>query len=108
MKAADPNRVSQSHLYCWDTGPPMPHHLGYPVVGDHLCTNGELQGITTTTTTVYSYTTETTSVFFRPDVTTTWTVPRHPGHEVQAPVRAAVARRWAPHPVALTAGHSSP
>jgi hypothetical protein len=34
--------VTQSYLYCWNYGPPQPHHLGHPVSGDHLCTNREL------------------------------------------------------------------
>lgn len=36
------NTVSQSYYYCWDTGAPAPHHLGYRASGDHYCTNGEL------------------------------------------------------------------
>jgi hypothetical protein len=36
------NSVSQYYYYCWDTGDPSPHHLGYPVSGDHYCTDGEL------------------------------------------------------------------
>lgn len=34
--------VTQSWYYCWDYGDPQPHHYGYPVSGDHLCTNREL------------------------------------------------------------------
>ncbi|MFB6636276.1 hypothetical protein ACFCYF_03365 [Streptomyces chartreusis] len=29
--------------YCWDTGAPAPHRLGYWVPDDHLCTWGELR-----------------------------------------------------------------
>jgi hypothetical protein len=36
------SQVTQSYWYCWDTGPPAPHHLGHPVNGDHFCTSGEL------------------------------------------------------------------
>lgn len=36
------DEVNQSYWYCWDTGDPDPHHLGYPVNNDHLCTDGEL------------------------------------------------------------------
>jgi hypothetical protein len=36
------NHVSQSYWYCWNTGAPSPHHLGYHVNGDHLCTDAEL------------------------------------------------------------------
>ena len=36
------NSVSQYYYYCWDTGDPSPHHLGYRVSGDHYCTDGEL------------------------------------------------------------------
>ena len=36
------NNVSQTYWYCWDTGKPEPHHLGYYVNGDHYCTDGEL------------------------------------------------------------------
>ena len=32
----------QGYWYCWDKGDPKPHHLGYKVSGDHLCTNREL------------------------------------------------------------------
>ena len=35
--------VNQSYYYCWDEGYPEPHHLGYPVNDDHLCTVGELE-----------------------------------------------------------------
>jgi len=42
--------VSQSYWYCWDSGPVLPHHLGYRVVGDHLCTDQELASLATTTT----------------------------------------------------------
>lgn len=37
------DQVTQDYWYCWDDGDPAPHHLGYPVDGDHLCTDGELQ-----------------------------------------------------------------
>jgi hypothetical protein len=36
------NRVTQHYWYCWDSGAPKPHHLGYPTTGDHYCTNYEL------------------------------------------------------------------
>lgn len=36
------NSVEQYYWYCWNTGYPSPHHLGYPVDNDHYCTNGEL------------------------------------------------------------------
>jgi hypothetical protein len=39
---SDSNYVTQSYWYCWDSGPPSPHHLGHSVSGDHLCTNAEL------------------------------------------------------------------
>jgi hypothetical protein len=38
----DDGHVSQSYLYCWDTGDPSPHHLGHHVSGDHYCTDKEL------------------------------------------------------------------
>lgn len=31
-----------TYWYCWDSGNPDPHHLGHPVSGDHLCSQGEL------------------------------------------------------------------
>jgi hypothetical protein len=34
--------VTQGYWYCWDSGDPKPHHLGYHVSGDHLCTDREL------------------------------------------------------------------
>jgi hypothetical protein len=34
--------ATQDYWYCWDEGDPSPHHLGYPVSGDHLCTDEEL------------------------------------------------------------------
>lgn len=34
--------TSQSYWYCWDKGDPSPHHLGYPVDGDHICNDLEL------------------------------------------------------------------
>jgi hypothetical protein len=34
--------LAQTYWYCWDTGDPSPHHLGYPVAGDHYCSNAEL------------------------------------------------------------------
>lgn len=37
-----------AYWYCWDSGPPRPHHLGGYVHGDHLCSEGELQGATAT------------------------------------------------------------
>ena len=36
--------TNQTYWYCWDSGPPEPHHLGHPVSGDHLCTSQELGG----------------------------------------------------------------
>lgn len=35
--------VNQNYWYCWNTGNPLPHHLGHPVYGDHLCTTCELK-----------------------------------------------------------------
>lgn len=35
------NRI-QTYWYCWNSGNPSPHHLGYPVYGDHYCTYQEL------------------------------------------------------------------
>ncbi|HEY5267943.1 MAG TPA: CAP domain-containing protein [Candidatus Saccharimonadales bacterium] len=37
-----PQVATQTYWYCWDTGNPSPHHLGYRVSGDHYCTNQEL------------------------------------------------------------------
>jgi hypothetical protein len=37
------HKVSQSYWYCWNSGAPQPHHLGYHVSGDHYCTDKELQ-----------------------------------------------------------------
>ena len=37
--------LSQSYWYCWDTGPLVPHHLGYRVLTDHLCTDQELASL---------------------------------------------------------------
>ena len=34
--------VTQGYWYCWDDGSGPPHHLGYPVSNDHLCTDAEL------------------------------------------------------------------
>lgn len=34
--------MSQSYWYCWDSGNLSPHHLGYSVSGDHLCSKQEL------------------------------------------------------------------
>jgi hypothetical protein len=34
---------SPFYWYCWDDGHDGPHHLGYPVSGDHLCTDSELR-----------------------------------------------------------------
>jgi hypothetical protein len=31
------------YWYCWDTGSPAPHHAGHPIVGDHLCSDSELE-----------------------------------------------------------------
>lgn len=32
----------QTYWYCWDTGDPDPHHLGYRVLDDHYCSQDEL------------------------------------------------------------------
>jgi hypothetical protein len=32
-----------SYWYCWDDGHGGAHHLGYPVSGDHLCSDAELK-----------------------------------------------------------------
>ena len=37
--------LSQSYWNCWDTGPLVPHHLGYRVLTDHLCTDQELASL---------------------------------------------------------------
>jgi hypothetical protein len=47
-QASHPNNnggdtVTQTYWYCWDTGPPEPHHLGHYVSGDHYCTDRELR-----------------------------------------------------------------
>ena len=34
---------NNNYWYCWDSGPPRPHHLGYPVNNDHWCTDEELR-----------------------------------------------------------------
>jgi hypothetical protein len=34
--------MTQSYWYCWDSGNLSPHHLGYSVSGDHLCSKQEL------------------------------------------------------------------
>jgi hypothetical protein len=41
--ASSDRRVSQTWWYCWDVAPARPHHFGYHVVGDHFCTDGELE-----------------------------------------------------------------
>lgn len=38
-----PDDQVEGDWYCWDKGEPRPHHLGHYVVGDHLCTWGELR-----------------------------------------------------------------
>jgi hypothetical protein len=40
---ASNDRVTQTYWYCWDDGHGGPHHLGYRLAGDHLCSNGELR-----------------------------------------------------------------
>ena len=35
--------VTQSYWYCWDDGHGGPHHLGYHVSADHVCTDEELR-----------------------------------------------------------------
>lgn len=37
------DNIVQGYWYCWDSGLGSPHHLGYPIAGDHLCTYGELR-----------------------------------------------------------------
>jgi len=40
------DKVDQSYFYCYDTLLPAdPHHEFHYVVGDHLCTNGELYSL---------------------------------------------------------------
>jgi hypothetical protein len=34
-----------TYYYCWDSGNPSPHHLGYHVSGDHICSNQELHDV---------------------------------------------------------------
>jgi hypothetical protein len=36
------SQTSQSYYYCWNSGPPSPHHLGHYVSGDHVCTDKEI------------------------------------------------------------------
>ena len=38
-----PDGTLQFYWYCWNDGHAGPHHLGHRVIGDHLCTVGELK-----------------------------------------------------------------
>jgi hypothetical protein len=42
---AQPDWGFQGYWYCWNLGALNPHHLGYRVPNDHLCTWGELRSI---------------------------------------------------------------
>jgi len=37
------DHVIQAYWYCWDHGAPKPHHLGYQVSNDRLCSDAELK-----------------------------------------------------------------
>jgi hypothetical protein len=35
---------TNTYWYCWDSGAKAPHHLGHYTAGDHVCSDGELDG----------------------------------------------------------------
>lgn len=40
---SQPDWQIEGEWYCWNTGLLAPHHIGHRVLGDHLCTWGELR-----------------------------------------------------------------
>lgn len=47
--STNPSRLTNrdyAYWYCWDRGEPRPHHLGHRSVGDHVCSEEELDGAT--------------------------------------------------------------
>lgn len=41
--APQPKPTPGGYWYCWDRGAPRPHHVGYRVSGDHVCTEQDIQ-----------------------------------------------------------------